>query len=93
MATAQEVGKFTTAELSCFIISKLTGKVDTPDTIATVMRENKISGKAFLELNADELREMIPVIGERKAVKELLDSFSTKVVSLIAVGKNCMIMC
>jgi len=85
MATAQEVGNFTTAELGCFIISKLTGKVDMPETIATVMRENKISGKTFLQLNADELREMIPVIGERKAVKELLDSFSTTVVSLIAM--------
>ena len=80
METMTEVQDFSISELSNFISLKLQGKVDSPESIAAVLRENKITGKIFLDLTADELREMIPTIGDRKMVKEMIDSFTTTVV-------------
>jgi len=75
MTTAQEIKGFTIAELSSFIVSKLIGQIDIPESVVMAIKDNKISGKSFLELTACE---MIPVIGEQKAVKEILDSYSGK---------------
>ena len=80
METMTEVQDFSISELSSFISLKLQAKVDSPESIAAVLRENKITGKIFLDLTADELREMIPTIGDRKMVKEMIDSFTTTVV-------------
>ena len=37
-------------------------------------RHSKINGESFLELMNDELRELLPVLGERKAVNRLIES-------------------
>lgn len=37
-------------------------------------RHTKINGKSFLELTNDDLRELLPVLGERKAVNRLIES-------------------
>ena len=38
-------------------------------------RENRINGESFLELTDDDLRELIPKLGERKAVQRLIKSY------------------
>ena len=80
MATAQQVRGFSICELASFVTLKLEGQVDSPESIAAVLKENKITGKTFLDLTTDELREMIPTIGDRKVVKGIIDSFSSTVV-------------
>lgn len=82
MATVAEVKGFSVGELVDFITLKLEGKVDSPESIAAVLKENKVTGKTFLDLTTDELREMIPCIGDRKTVKEIIDSFASTVVRM-----------
>ena len=82
MATMLEIQGFSVSELSSFIALKLEGKVDSAESLVAVLNDNKITGKMFLNLRPDELREMIPVIGERKIVKEIIDSFSSTVVCM-----------
>ena len=84
MATMLEIQGFSVSELSNFITLKLEGKVDSPESLAAVLKENKITGKMFLNLSPDELKEMIPIIGERKKIKEIIDSFSSTVVCMHA---------
>ena len=85
MVTLQEVQGFSCSELGEFVTLKLQGKVDSPQSIAAVLKENKITGKTFLDLTIDELREMIPTIGDRKVLKEIIDSFATTVVCVMSV--------
>ena len=82
MATILEIQGFSVSELSNFIALRLEGKVDSPESFVAVLKDNKITGKMFLNLSPDELQEMIPIIGERKIVKEIIDSFSSTVVRM-----------
>ena len=38
------------------------------------LRANKIDGESFLSLTPDELRELIPTVGERKKIQGVIDS-------------------
>lgn len=80
MTTSEEIRKYSVNELGNFISMKLEGQVDSPDSIALKFKENKITGQVFLDLSLDDLREILPLIGERKAVKSLVDSYTTSVV-------------
>ena len=42
------------------------------------IRFQRINGKAFLELTDDDLRELFPLIGERKAIQRRISSFKPK---------------
>ena len=83
MATLQEVQGFSVSELGNFVTSKLERKVDSPESIAAVLKENKITGKKSLDLTMDALREMIPTIGDRKVLKEIIESFARTVVCVM----------
>ena len=85
MATAEIIRNYTVNELCDFISVKLEGQVDSSDSIAAKFKENKITGRIFLDLTLDDLREILPLIGERKAVKAIIDSFITSVVSRLLV--------
>lgn len=41
-----------------------------------VFRENRINGQSFLDLTDDDLRELVPRLGERKSIKRLVESFN-----------------
>ena len=43
------------------------------------MRFQRINGKAFLELTDDDLQELFPLIGERKAIRRQINCFKPKV--------------
>ena len=63
--------------------NELQGEVDFPDRTASIFQENKITGLMFLTLTAEELRELIPIIGERKVVKSLIDSLKEPTVTTV----------
>ena len=86
MATVQEVQGYSVCELGNFIMLKLEGKVNSPESIAAVLKENTITGKTFIDLTTDELREMIPTIGYRKVLNEIIDSFASTVVCISYVA-------
>ena len=56
----------------CDLIGKET---EVSDKVVASFRENKISGKIFFDLTAADLREMIPVIGERKLIEKFFKTF------------------
>ena len=69
-----DVSTYSVNKLSVFLENELQGEVDFPDRTASIFQENKITGLMFLTLTAEELRELIPIIRERKVVKSLIDS-------------------
>ena len=42
------------------------------DEVVENFRRNCVTGAAFLQLTEDDLRELVPLIGERTVVRELL---------------------
>ena len=51
-------------------------------------RINRINGESFLTLTDTELLEIVPVLGERKAVRRLIDSFSRKDSQLLSLSNS-----
>ena len=47
--------------------------MDTVDQVTSCLDIHKINGLLFLTLSPDELQELIPVIEDRKMVKDLID--------------------
>lgn len=80
MATRSEVGSFTVVQLCDFVSRKLQGVVEDAEDLVEELRKNKITGKAFLELTTEDLKEMITPIGDRKALSELKDSYKASTV-------------
>lgn len=74
MTSLDDVSKFSVSELSAFLDNELQGKVDYPDRVASIFEDNKITGLMFLTLTPEELQELVPLIGERKTVKIVIDS-------------------
>lgn len=69
------------SEMADFLKKNLSATADS-DSITSTFLNNHISGAVFLELTEDELREVIPCLGDRKEVKRLQDRFSGSVVSI-----------
>ncbi len=74
MVTRSEIEGFSVAELCDFIAQNLAHVEDSTE-IQRELELNKITGKAFLELTDEDLREMIRPIGDRKALKSLAKSY------------------
>ena len=45
------------------------------DDVAQAVLDNELSGAELLDLNDDELKEVAPKLGPRKALKKLIDDF------------------
>ena len=76
MATRSDVERFTVDELCNFVSCKLGEMVEDAEEVVDELRRNKISGKAFLVLTDEDLREMVGPIGDRKALKALVASYT-----------------
>ena len=50
------------------------------EVVAAAFLENHISGALFLELKDDELRDLVPCLGDRKEVKKIQDRYTESAV-------------
>ena len=76
MATRATVEGLGVCELKEFLTDLLLDEIEL-ETLEALER-NRVSGKTFLELDDDDLREMFPLIGERKTIKRTIESFKPK---------------
>lgn len=76
MGSRSEIAKFSVEELYVFLLDELENDVSS-ESLA-IIKSNRINGRIFLELNESDLKEIIPLLGERKAIKNIIDSFKTK---------------
>ena len=73
MATREEVAGFDCDKLHNFLTIKLEG---VSSESLNALRQNKVCGKVFLELSNDDLKEIITLLGERKLVLFLIQSYN-----------------
>ena len=82
MTTKREIESFNVEQL-CDFLTQLNQLSE--QTIAS-FSENRISGAIFFELGNDDLREIVPVLGERKVLEKLMRSYKpTEAVSHVQV--------
>ena len=62
-----DVAKYDRQELSDYLLSS-----GIRQEVAEVFQANMINGNAFLSLSEDDLKELLPVIGNRSLVRKLL---------------------
>lgn len=84
MATRAEIESMNVQELKQFVSDNGDFLQDSLDNL----EENRVSGKTFLTLDDDELREMFPRLGERKAFKNLINTYQPKQMKLYS---NCTV--
>lgn len=75
MATYAELERFTIQEVIEFLSHKLAMDGVVSEESLESLRQNRVAGKAFLALEEEELRELFPLIGERKAIRSIIDSY------------------
>lgn len=61
-------------DLSCHDLGEYLKDRGIHEDVIAVFNANRICGEAFMELREDDLREMLPVIGDRVRIRKLLDS-------------------
>ncbi len=83
MATRAEVEGLSVSELKEYLVGCLNDKVQ-EESIA-VLERNRVSGETFLELDDEDIREMFPLIGERRAIKRAIEDFKPKQVPKISL--------
>ena len=71
MATVAEIKNFGIEELCEFLGSS--GEIS-EDGIAN-FRTNRINGFTFFELNDTDLKELLPLLGDRKLIQRLITSY------------------
>ena len=72
-----------------FVSRKLSDVMEDSEEVVDELRRNKISGKAFLILTDEDLRELIQPIGDRKALKALVDSYRPQI-AVVRVYHQCL---
>ena len=80
MATRVEILAFSCDQLYTWLLTDLKDEVG--DESIEEFRFQRINGKAFLELTDDDLRDLVPLVGERKAIQRRINSFKPKVLIL-----------
>ena len=71
-----EIAELDVHELKEYLVTHLSEEVEQESV--GVIETHKVSRKIFLELDDSDLKEMFPRIGERKAVKGLLEKARQK---------------
>ena len=72
MASKSEIRDLTVDGVCDFLDQQLGEDIVARETIEE-FKENRINGEAFVELTDEELTELVPKIGERKAIKRIID--------------------
>ena len=65
---------FSVAKLSIVDFADYLEEIGLNQSVVSVFEENKISGATFLQLTDDDLRELVPVMGYRVFIRQLLRS-------------------
>ena len=88
MTSASEVRNFGVLELCDW----LEDKEDITAEITDVMKRNRVNGKTFLDLTEADLKELFPLMGERKTVQRIAAHFipHPPVVSLDVNTSPCL---
>ena len=73
MATKEAVLAFSDQELYEWLFIKLKDEVG--EESIEEMRIQRVNGRSFFELTEDDLREMVPLLGERKAIIRLINNY------------------
>ena len=79
MVSRAEIQSYSVDDVCSFLAQRVK---DLGEDTLSDFRQNRVSGKAFLELTEDDLREIIKPLGERRLVKRLIDSYKPSAVSL-----------
>ena len=58
---------------SLSICDELEGKVDHPEPIVSIFKDQKITGLVFLTLTTEELEFLVPILEERKVIINLIN--------------------
>ena len=66
---ANEIILFNAPELRDWLETKDDITADILDTLET----NRVNGRALIELSANDLKELFPILGDRKAVQRVVD--------------------
>lgn len=74
MTTRNDVEKLAVEDL-CELLSRCYREEIGEETIEAI-RANRMSGRSLLELTEKELAELVPLLGDRKAVRCFIDSYS-----------------
>lgn len=78
--TRAGVERLSADELRAYLTDRLQLEVSV-DSLAA-LEENRVSGRTFLELREEDLKELFPLIGERRAVERLIGSYRPNEVNL-----------
>lgn len=73
MVSREEVSAFSSDQLYDFLLKKVDGEVSSESLES--LRKNRITGKVFLDLNAEDLKEVISLLGERKLILSIVQSY------------------
>ena len=65
-ADKDTVSHFSTDELSDYLLDRVS------DNLVLKLREQKLCGMDFLNLNADQLKELFPMMGERMLISRII---------------------
>lgn len=79
MASRAEVERLSVSELKAFLTTRLANDVS-EESLAN-LEMNRVSGRTFLELDDNDLAQLFPLIGERKAVKLFIGECTQRQVS------------
>ena len=71
MATRLEVEEFSAIELQEF----LQAKQDLAEATLTSLVNNRVTGKVFLDLTNEDLKEVVQPLGDRKALKSIIERY------------------
>lgn len=86
MADRSEIESLNANEIKEWLSTKLNNEVSQESL--NNLETNRVSGRTFFHLDDGELSQLFPLIGERKAVKRLIDEYTLRLALVPAVSKS-----
>ena len=78
MAARSDILGYSVDELGDFLKVKGIG-----EDILSILRENRVGGETFLDLNESDLRELVKPLGERKTLQKLIESYKPSSIAIV----------
>ena len=82
MATRKDILMFSVPELCEWLYEELKDDVREDCIQMQALRSNRVNGRTFLDLTEDDLKELCPLLGERKAVYRIVERLRPEVCSV-----------